>query len=117
MGGVQVMSLLLRAGGAGTTPAGAPVATVAPDWSRRGFLIQAGGIAIASSAAGLLGRRLLEGGATEASAPTIPGGAVKATLPPGAELTVEGVTPLVVPNDRFYRIDTALITPSVDAAT
>jgi DMSO/TMAO reductase YedYZ molybdopterin-dependent catalytic subunit len=117
MGGVQVMSLLLRAGGAGTTPTGAPVATVAPDWSRRGFLIQAGGIAIASSAAGLIGRRLLEGGATEASAPTIPGGAVKATLPAGAELTVEGVTPLVVPNDRFYRIDTALITPSVDAAT
>jgi DMSO/TMAO reductase YedYZ molybdopterin-dependent catalytic subunit len=117
MGGVQVMSLLLRAGGAGATPTGGPVAAVAPDWSRRGFLIQAGGLAVASSAAGLFGRRLLEGGATEATAPTIPGGAVKATIPAGAELTVEGVTPLVVPNDRFYRIDTALITPSVDAAT
>jgi DMSO/TMAO reductase YedYZ molybdopterin-dependent catalytic subunit len=117
IGGVQVMSLLLRAGDAGTTPTGAPVAAVAPDWSRRGFLIQAGALAIASSAAGVIGRRLLEGGATEANAPTIPGTAVKATIPAGAEMTVEGVSPLVVPNDRFYRIDTALITPSVDAST
>ena len=117
IGGVQVMSLLLRAGGAGTTPSGAPVAVVAPDWSRRGFLIQAGGLAVASSAAGLIGRRLLEGGATEANAPTIPHGAIKATLPAGAELAVDGISPLVVPNDRFYRIDTALITPNVDAAS
>jgi DMSO/TMAO reductase YedYZ molybdopterin-dependent catalytic subunit len=117
IGGVQAMSLLLRAGGAGTTPTGGPVAAVAPDWSRRGFLIQAGGLAVASSAAGLIGRRLLEGGATQADAPTIPGSAVKATLPAGAELTVDGLSPLIVPNDRFYRIDTALITPTVDAAT
>ncbi|HEX5824353.1 MAG TPA: molybdopterin-dependent oxidoreductase, partial [Candidatus Limnocylindrales bacterium] len=117
IGGVQVMSLLLRAGGAGTTASGAPVAVVAPDWSRRGFLIQAGGLAVASSVAGVVGRRLLEGGATEANAPTIPGGAVRATLPAGAELAVDGLTPLIVPNDRFYRIDTALITPSVDATT
>ena len=117
MGGVQVMSFLLRTGGAGTTPTGAPVAAVAPDWSRRGFLIAAGGIAVASSAAGVFGRRLLEDGATQADAPVVPGGAVKATIPAGAELTADGLTPLVVPNDRFYRIDTALITPSVDAAT
>ena len=117
IGGVQVMSLLLRAGGAGTTPTGAPVAAVVPDWSRRGFLIQAGSLAVASSAAAVVGRRLLEGGATEANAPTIPGAAVKASIPAGAELTVDGVSPLVIPNDRFYRIDTALITPSVDATT
>jgi len=39
--GVQVMSLLLRAGGAGSTAMGGPVAAVMPNWSRRGFLIQA----------------------------------------------------------------------------
>jgi len=115
--GVQVMSLLLRAGGAGATPTGGPVAAVMPNWSRRGFLIQAGSIAVASTAAGLIGRRILEGGATQAGAPAIPGAVATAGLPPGAELTVDGLTPLVVPADRFYRIDTALVTPSVDISS
>jgi DMSO/TMAO reductase YedYZ molybdopterin-dependent catalytic subunit len=30
---------------------------------------------------------------------------------------VTGITPIVVPNERFYRIDTALLVPNVDAAT
>jgi DMSO/TMAO reductase YedYZ molybdopterin-dependent catalytic subunit len=30
---------------------------------------------------------------------------------------VDGITPLVVPNDGFYRIDTALLVPRVDVAT
>ncbi|HEX3427263.1 MAG TPA: molybdopterin-dependent oxidoreductase [Candidatus Limnocylindrales bacterium] len=115
--GAQVMTLLLRAGGAGTTALGTPLAIAAPDWSRRSFLVQAGAVAIASSAAGLVGRRLLEGGATQAGAPPLPGAAVTATIPGGAELAVDGLTSLVVPNDRFYRIDTALITPTVDAST
>jgi DMSO/TMAO reductase YedYZ molybdopterin-dependent catalytic subunit len=95
------------------------VAAVAPNWSRRGFLVQAASVAVASSAAGLIGRRLLEGGATQADAPTIPGAVVKATLPAGADLAsgVADLSPLVVPNDHFYRIDTALITPTVDAAS
>src|SRR5207245_8489044 len=104
--GVQVMSLLLRAGGAGSTAMGGPVAAVMPNWSRRGFLIQAGSMAVASTAAGLVGRRLLEGGGTQAGAPAIPGAVATASLPPGAELSVAGLTPLVVPADRFYRIDT-----------
>jgi DMSO/TMAO reductase YedYZ molybdopterin-dependent catalytic subunit len=116
-GGLQVMSRLLRAGGAVRTAGGGPMTTVAPDWSRRGFLIQAGSLAVASSAAGLIGRRLLEGGGVQANAPSIPAAVQAATLPAGAELSVDGLTPLVVPNDRFYRIDTALITPSVDATT
>ena len=113
----QVMFLLLRAGGARGMATGAPARSVTPNWSRRSFLVQAGSIAVASSAAGVIGRRLLEGGATQANAPTIPGAAVQATLPAGAELVVDGLTPLIVPNDRFYRIDTALITPTVDAST
>jgi DMSO/TMAO reductase YedYZ molybdopterin-dependent catalytic subunit len=40
-----------------------------------------------------------------------------AALPSGAELPVPGLTPLVVPNDQFYRIDTALIVPRVDLAS
>ena len=36
----------------------------------------------------------------------------------GADLspTVSDLTPLVIPNDRFYRIDTSLLTPIVDTA-
>ena len=44
------------------------------------------------------------------------------TVPPlaaGADLapTTPGLTPIVVPNQDFYRIDTALLVPSVDIAT
>lgn len=120
IGGVQAMSFLLRTAGAGRTMTGAPVAAVGPDWSRRGFLLRAGAVAVASSVAGLLGRRLLEGGtAGGGGAPPValPAAAVTASIPPGAELSQAGLTPLVVPNDEFYRIDTALITPGVDAAT
>ena len=32
----------------------------------------------------------------------------------GASFDVEGITPIVVPTEDFYRIDTALITPRVN---
>jgi DMSO/TMAO reductase YedYZ molybdopterin-dependent catalytic subunit len=118
--GVQVMSFLLRTAGAGRTARGAPVAAVMPDWSRRGFLIQAGAVAVASTAAGLIGRRLLDGGVSTVgttAATTLPNAVQLATLPAGAEIQQPGLTPLVMPNDSFYRIDTALITPSVDLAS
>jgi DMSO/TMAO reductase YedYZ molybdopterin-dependent catalytic subunit len=117
--GVQVLSFLLGTGGAGRTASGAPVATVMADWSRRAFLLQAGAVAIASSAAGLFGRRLLEGGAASVGGPatTLPTPVQLATIPAGADLGQEDVTPLVVPNDSFYRIDTALVTPSVDVSS
>ncbi|MDP9416660.1 MAG: molybdopterin-dependent oxidoreductase, partial [Actinomycetota bacterium] len=34
--------------------------------------------------------------------------------PPGADLPVAGLTPLYVPNEEFYRIDTALLVPRVN---
>ena len=36
-------------------------------------------------------------------------------IPPGADLDVAGLGPFLTPNDRFYRVDTALLTPSVNA--
>jgi DMSO/TMAO reductase YedYZ molybdopterin-dependent catalytic subunit len=117
--GVQTMAFLLRTAGAGQTAVGAPVATVMADWSRRGFLLRAGAVAVASTAAGLVGRRLLEGPSTGSGtqAAVLPRPVEIAMLPAGAELRQEGLTPLVVPNEDFYRIDTALITPSVDLAS
>ena len=118
--GLQVMSFLLRTAGAGRTASGAPVAAVMPDWSRRGFLVQAGAVAVGSTAAGLFGRRLLDGGVStvgSTAATTLPNPVQLATLPARAEIQQPGLTPLVMPNDNFYRIDTALITPSVDLAS
>ncbi len=37
--------------------------------------------------------------------------------PPGASLDVPGIAPLITPNDRFYRIDTAFTVPRIDPAT
>ncbi len=99
-----------------------------PDWDRRRFLIRGGSIAVASVAAGFVGRRLLDaqpggtvGGVTAgvegATATLPPPTAAAPTLPAAASLAVPGITPIVVPADQFYRIDTALIVPRVDAST
>jgi DMSO/TMAO reductase YedYZ molybdopterin-dependent catalytic subunit len=93
-----------------------------PDWSRRSFLIRAGGIGVGAVAAGLFGRSLLERqrGAPAGSGPAVPPASeTVAALAPEADLStsVPDLTPIVMPNDRFYRIDTALITPVVDTAS
>ena len=92
-----------------------------PDWSRRSFLIRAGGIGVGAIAAGVVGRGFLERqrSAPVGSGPTAPPASVTVPpLAPDADLstTIAGLTPIVVPNDRFYRIDTALLTPVVDTA-
>jgi DMSO/TMAO reductase YedYZ molybdopterin-dependent catalytic subunit len=46
----------------------------------------------------------------------VPGSAAPA-IPATAEAGVEGITPLVTPNNDFYRIDTALSVPAVEPAT
>ena len=38
-------------------------------------------------------------------------------VPAGADLRIPGVGPFITPNDRFYRVDTALFVPSVAADT
>jgi DMSO/TMAO reductase YedYZ molybdopterin-dependent catalytic subunit len=117
--GIQSLSWLL--GPAVTRPSSAGDARAGgmPNWSRRSFLIRSGSVAAASVVAGVVGRRLLDtaGGPPSTGSTTVPPAAETATLPGGASLDVAGITPIVVPNDRFYRIDTALLTPNVDLAT
>jgi DMSO/TMAO reductase YedYZ molybdopterin-dependent catalytic subunit len=112
--GVQVLAWLIGRAPAATTDA----RTTMPNWSRRGFLIRSGSVAAASVVAGVAGRNLLEGqrGTPPTGDTTIPPPGQPAALPSGAELGVAGITPIVVPNDAFYRIDTALLTPNVDLA-
>jgi DMSO/TMAO reductase YedYZ molybdopterin-dependent catalytic subunit len=90
-----------------------------PTWDRRSFLIGSASLAGAAVVAGGAGRYLLQSRA--AAAPpvaAIPKPAITvAPLTPAESISVPGITPLVVPNGNFYRIDTALIPPRVAAAT
>jgi len=84
-----------------------------PDWSRRMLLLQGGGLAVASIAAGAIGRTLLERQRVPASG-LLPQPQIAAELPSGADIGLAELTPIVTPNGDFYRIDTALLVPNVD---
>ena len=92
-----------------------------PDWSRRSFMIRAGAVGVGAVAAGYLGRSLLDRQrvAPVSSGPAIPPASVTVPALDATEdlsTTIPDLTPIVMPNDRFYRIDTALLTPVVDTA-
>jgi len=108
--------------------------------ARRRFLVAAGGVALASVAVGIGGRKMLDAGADAASVPVPPAGgsgagaagssaapgsagsakrlptpmASAAPIPASAMFNVPDLTPLIVPNADFYRIDTALDFPRID---
>ena len=92
-----------------------------PNWARRQFLIRSAGFAGVAIVAGGIGRYMLERqhpASTPVSAAGLPAPAVVVTPLSGDEsLTAPNLTPLVVSNDDFYRIDTALLVPQVDAST
>ncbi len=100
---------------AAASPATLP--TSMPDWDRRRFLIASAGTIGAAVAASVVGRgrvdaRQGEDFVTVSRLPAAlqPAPALDATQ----ELAVAGITPLVVPNDAFFRIDTAIIVPRID---
>jgi DMSO/TMAO reductase YedYZ molybdopterin-dependent catalytic subunit len=112
--GVLALWLLLRA--ARAPAVGAAVGGL----DRRGFLraaVAAGALAAVGGLAGqLLETRQRVGRIRAAIRLPEPVRAAPAA-PAGASLDVAGLTPLYVPNARFYRIDTALRVPQVDPAT
>ncbi|NJQ15256.1 molybdopterin-dependent oxidoreductase [Streptomyces bohaiensis] len=129
---VVVIVLLVRTLRPGGPPAGsegpedAPAAAAATDrgvlsaLDRRRFLRAASVAAAASAGSGLLGNRLLSTGDAEAEAArdslTIPRpGDPAPALPPGADLEIDGLAPFTTPNKDFYRVDTALRVPRLDA--
>ncbi|MEO8749261.1 MAG: molybdopterin-dependent oxidoreductase [Allobranchiibius sp.] len=73
-----------------------------------GALALAAGRAISGSA------RAVQAARATFVAPSV---AKPVTVPAGASVGVPGVTPFIVPNDQFYRIDTALQVPQVEAAS
>ena len=88
------------------------------DHSRRNFILGAGTVLGLMALTAGFGRTLLEAskravaGRDEVVLPTP--AEVLSPVPPAAELGVEGVEPILVPNEDFYRIDTALSIPRVD---
>ncbi|MCU1412579.1 MAG: oxidoreductase [Rhodoglobus sp.] len=89
--------------------------------TRRGFLVMLGATTAGALVIGL-GARAINAGTAAVNAvreaiklprPATPEGA----FPAGASLDVPGISPLLSANDTFYRIDTALQVPVVDAST
>lgn len=89
--------------------------------SRRAFFAWAGAAAAAGILAAAVGGIRSTASATVAAirrAVRLPAPAVEASVvPEGAELGIPGLARVVTRNDRFYRIDTALIVPEVDPET
>ncbi|MFE4335168.1 molybdopterin-dependent oxidoreductase [Streptomyces sp. NPDC056831] len=91
-------------------------------FDRRGFVVAATTAAVASAGAGLLGRRLTSSVQAGASASRhdlvlpVPHSAAPA-VPAGADLRIRGLSSFITPNKDFYRVDTALVVPRVDAGT
>ncbi|HEY2644810.1 MAG TPA: molybdopterin-dependent oxidoreductase [Galbitalea sp.] len=88
---------------------------------RRSFLQLALGLGITSLIVGG-GAQLIAGMsnavATVREKVKLPPAATPApTIPPDAELHVPGISPYLIPNADFYRIDTALQVPSIDPNT
>ena len=95
--------------------------------TRRSFLRWTGVTALGVGAVAV-GAKVLTSGSSGSTAVTGPSGV---TLPPsGATLSsqtgslasatsldIAGITPLITPNDKFFRIDTAFSVPTVDLAT
>ncbi len=123
--GVGLMVLVYLLGAARPqpqAPAG-PVdraGTPGADATRRGFLVRAGALGALALVGHFAGRSMLDQRSLNERAASI---GVPDAVEPAPSITpdnafgLEGLTPLVVPNDEFYRIDTALVTPSVDIDT
>ena len=100
-----------------TDPAAAAASSM-PDWDRRHFLQASGGVAVGAVLLGTVGRNLIvqnEKAPLEVAGLPTPDAPLP-EVPAAASLDVEGITPIVTPNDEFYRIDTALTNPRVDVA-
>lgn len=88
------------------------------DSSKRNFLLGAGAVVGVAALSAGFGRVLIErakravAGRQEVVLPSAAD--VLPAVPQAADLSVEGLSPILVPNEDFYRIDTALSIPRID---
>jgi DMSO/TMAO reductase YedYZ molybdopterin-dependent catalytic subunit len=86
---------------------------------RRRFFLWGGVLATGAAAAAGFGQSLGQRAAEAAqsrSAIKLPRALKPVAVPAGAQLDVKGITPYVIDNADFYRIDTALVVPQLDTA-
>jgi DMSO/TMAO reductase YedYZ molybdopterin-dependent catalytic subunit len=113
--GLTTLRLLLRgaagsAGGAGTEDV----------TGRRRFLGAVGGVAAAAVVAAATGRWVLRGNlaVVDPGEVALPGPArALPDLAPEVDLGIDGLAPVLTPNERFYVIDTAVAVPQIDPST
>ena len=86
-------------------------------FDRRRFVLAVGGVALASGGATLAAGRLRRSASVDAARrTTVLPRSSSATPPPAMQpFEVPGLSPYIIPNADFYRIDTALSTPQVSA--
>lgn len=105
---------LLSSGAAVTSPGEVTV----PDASRRRFVTRTAGLGVVAVSAAALGRGLTIRHSEAEIAVALPLPSTTVPAPgPGTSFAVQDLSPLVTPNEEFYRIDTALVVPRPDAAT
>lgn len=105
-------------GAAGQGSANAAASSTSPEWTRRRFLIASAGTLGGAVVVGGIGRSLVNDQHPTGVVSTSKLPAVLDPVPPltaSESFIVPGITPIVMPNDRFYKIDTTLLTPQVDA--
>jgi DMSO/TMAO reductase YedYZ molybdopterin-dependent catalytic subunit len=97
-----------------------PVERLVLTAGRRGFLIGSVALGATAALAGGTGRWLSKRfDVAAARAGILLPKALRPlpAVPEAAMLDVPGLTPFITPNDRFYRIDTALVVPQIDIET
>ncbi|GGD82444.1 molybdopterin-dependent oxidoreductase [Microbacterium murale] len=111
-GAIALRVLMKRATPAAEAPKDGP--------DRRQFLVWTGATAALGAAAlvfGNLARATVRTVEAARAAVRLPAATTAApAVPAAAELGIEGLAPVITPNGEFYRIDTALVVPQVDAA-
>jgi len=86
---------------------------------RRRFLLGGAGFTVVGVTGATVGQSLGQGAVKAAesrSAVRLPKAAKPVVIPAGTQLNVRGVTPYIMPNAEFYRIDTALVVPQLNTA-
>ncbi|MFF2524342.1 molybdopterin-dependent oxidoreductase [Streptomyces liangshanensis] len=106
-------------GGPGSVPS--VLGSVPGSFDRRNFVVAASAAVAASAVAGGVGRRLNSSELAKAAATrediVLPRPASPARpVPAGADLGVPGLSAFTTPSKDFYRVDTALVVPRVDAS-
>ncbi len=122
--GVLTFAALRRAAGVSAWSRSGPPATTrrrrarAPEFDRRRFLGAGTYAAVAAGLSGLAGQYLVrrfDASASRTSVRIPPPADPAPPLPEGVDLRIPGLSTFITPNRRFYRIDTALIVPAVNA--